>query len=203
MNNGNCLIIFLRSPKLGKVKTRIATSIGNEKALAVYNELVTHTFNIIADLNCTKYLFFADESISGLNVGFDYQIQFQQGDNIGERMKNSFAYCFDRGYKNVVLIGSDIYEITSEIIVEAFEKLKSSDCVIGPAEDGGYYLLGLTKNYPVLFEDIEWSTDRTLIQTIEILEKEKLSYHTQITLNDVDTLEDILRYRKLKRIIGI
>ncbi|OIP84926.1 MAG: hypothetical protein AUK44_00960 [Porphyromonadaceae bacterium CG2_30_38_12] len=202
MNNANdALLIFVRNPELGKVKTRIAKEIGNAKTLIIYKSLLHYTFQTIEKLNVEKLIFVADASAFSFKVSGNIEVYEQQGSDLGTRMKRAFNVAFDAGFSRVVIIGSDNYEITSDLIADAFEKLKNSDCVIGPANDGGYYLLGLTRNQPLLFENIAWSTEKTLAQTIDVLNKEKLTFKTLIPLNDIDTVEDVFRYKELVQLI--
>ncbi|MDD4991156.1 MAG: TIGR04282 family arsenosugar biosynthesis glycosyltransferase [Paludibacter sp.] len=201
MNKTDALIVFVRNPELGKVKTRIGNEIGNLKALLIYTELLNYTIQVVEQLDVEKLVFVAEASEFSLEIKGNIQVHEQHGADLGTRMKGAFDAAFDAGFSRVVIIGSDNYEITSEIIADAFEKLKSTDCVIGPANDGGYYLLGMTRNHSALFEDIEWSTDKTLKQTIAVLENEKLTYNTLIPLNDVDKVEDVMKYTQLVKLI--
>ena len=140
----NALIIFVRNPKLGKVKTRLAKTIGNEKALEVYNDLLFHTMTETQNLDCDKYVFY-DENIETKDLWSEkiYEKQMQFGKDLGAKMQNAFQTLFDLGYQNCIIIGSDLFDLETNHIYEAFNKLKRNEAVIGPAEDGGYYLLGL------------------------------------------------------------
>jgi uncharacterized protein len=202
MNKKQCLIIFVRYPELGQVKTRIGNQIGNGKTLAIYNELLSHTFGIVAHLQCKKYIFAIGPPDIPLNLDFEHQVMQQKGNDIGERMQNSFNQMFREGFSKIVLIGSDIYELTTAIITDAFHKLDEVECTIGPANDGGYYLLGLAREIPSIFDDIMWSSEHTLDQTIRQINLKGLTYQLLPKLNDVDTLEDIYRYEKLKTILN-
>jgi uncharacterized protein len=188
--NKNALIIFVRNPVLGKVKTRLAATIGNEKALQVYIHLLQHTKSITQNLLVAKFIFFADE-INVNDIWKDYKKKWQSGNNLGKRMENAFKELFAEGYKNICIIGSDCYELTTEIIEEAFEKLNSIDIVIGGAKDGGYYLLGMSNPTKEIFTTIEWSTAKVFSQTMQLINEKKLSCFVLPLLNDVDEEKDI------------
>ena len=196
-DNRKAIIIFVRNPVLGKVKTRLAASVGEEKALAIYKELLQHTFDITVYANADKYIFYAD-SVSDDDLwdagGYFKRIQFDG--NLGDRMKRSLNEILDCGYKKVVIIGSDCIELTSSIIEEAFKQLDTNDIVIGPANDGGYYLLGMKKMYPFLFENKQWSTDSVYGETLEGIRKHNLLFHSLEFLTDIDTEEDWLKSKK-------
>ncbi|SHM88202.1 TIGR04282 family arsenosugar biosynthesis glycosyltransferase [Flavobacterium chilense] len=186
----NALIIFTRNPELGKVKTRLAATIGNEKALEVYRDLLFHTMSVTQTVVCDKFVFY-DNSIEPNDIWssaiFEKRIQF--GVDLGAKMQNAFQELFNLGYKNCIIVGSDLFDLQSKHIVEAFEKLERNDVVIGPAEDGGYYLLGLQQIIPALFSNKNWGTETVLKDTL----KDLTSYSVEFleTLNDIDTFEDL------------
>ena len=192
--NNKALIIFVRKPELGKVKTRLAATLGNEKALAVYVELIQHTRAIAVPANADKFIFYAD-SIEENDIwdepGFTKKLQ--ANDDLGGKMKDAFALLFKQGYEHVVIIGSDCFELSTVIIDEAFNMLKQKEVVIGPADDGGYYLLGMKTLLPFIFENKHWSTEHVFQQTISDLQKENTSFAELITLTDVDTEEDWMK----------
>lgn len=184
------LIIFVRNPVLGKVKTRLAATMGNEKALTVYKHLLQHTRNITQHLPVTKFVFYAD-FINHDDVWNGYEKRTQNGKDLGERMHNSFKELFAEGYKKICIIGSDCYELTQEILTEGFKKLNTVENVIGPATDGGYYLLGMQSPFKNLFSNIIWSSESVFTETKnKILEKNYSLYVLQ-TLTDVDEEKDI------------
>lgn len=188
------LIIFVRKPEAGKVKTRLASQVGNEKALEVYIKLLQHTQQICHNVNADKYLFGTELEDDVSWDGF-FQAR-QRGDDLGNRMMNAFNYLFEKNYEKVVIIGSDCPLLTAEIIEEAFNKLDETDIVIGPAEDGGYYLLGMKKLVPALFRNIQWSSATVFSDTIRILQSLSLTYFLLPELSDIDTEEDWLKYEK-------
>ena len=195
--NNKALIIFVRKPELGKVKTRLAATLGNEKALTVYVELIEHTCAISGPANADKFIFYAD-SIGENDIwgepGFTKKLQVN-GD-LGGKMKDAFTVLFKQGYEHVVIIGSDCFELSTRIIDEAFKLLEQKEVVIGPAEDGGYYLLGMKTLLPFIFENKHWSTGHVFQQTITDLQKENISFAELITLTDVDTEEDWMKTKR-------
>ena len=184
------LIIFVRNPVLGKVKTRIAATIGDENALAIYKHLLQYTKQIVSLVDVTKHIFYADE-LNGNDLWDGNEKYLQSGVDLGDRLKNAFNCVFAKGYSKVIIIGSDCFELTPDILNSAFDKLNRSDIVIGPAKDGGYYLLGMGKPNPYLFDNIQWSTNRVLHETIEIMRENNLSFSLLTELNDIDEAKDI------------
>ncbi|MCF6279207.1 MAG: TIGR04282 family arsenosugar biosynthesis glycosyltransferase [Flavobacteriaceae bacterium] len=184
------LIVFVKNNKLGKVKTRLAKSIGKQGASAIYRELVKITANCIAELTIKKHIYFSDEVIDE-PIWKDAYKTIQVGNDLGERMKNAFKNSFDNGYEQVVLIGSDLPELSTKIIKNSFEELTKNSVVFGPAQDGGYYLIGLSKMNTKIFENKAWSTDTLLKDTLNELTKDQQKYSLLQGLNDIDTLEDL------------
>ena len=117
--------------------------------------------------------------------------EIQKGIDIGERMSNALANGFSKSYSSVVLIGADIYDLTSDIIDESFSKLVDNDVVIGPAKDGGYYLIGMKRIQKGLFDLKEWSTSSVLRDTIHCVKREGLTYELLDELKDIDYQEDL------------
>ena len=192
------LIIFLKYPELGRSKTRLAKDIGNENALKVYIELLNHTQLISKQLKIDKYLFYDKVTANKMLWGDEiYQTAYQIESDLGGRMENAFEQLFLKGYDRVVIIGSDCYELTQDVIEQAFELLNTSDAVVGPAKDGGYYLLGLRKLIPQLFSDVAWSTDEVFSATVKTLENLNLTFATTPILSDIDTIEDLTPELKL------
>lgn len=186
------VIIFVRHPELGKVKTRLAKTIGDEKALQVYNRLLEHTLVISKSINATKFVFYADEvQKKDLWNEPGYFRCKQKGADLGDRMKNAFSFIFQQRFRKVIVIGSDCYLLRSDIIETAINSLGNSDMVIGPAVDGGYYLLGMNKLYPEVFENKSWSSDLVAAQTIEDTKRLGLKLRMLDTLSDIDEFEDL------------
>jgi len=186
------LIIFARRPEAGKVKTRLAATVGDVKALEIYLKLLQHTHKVADKVAADKAVFYSDKIHDfDLLDYFKFPKAVQTGDDLGERMKNAFALGFRKAYNKVILIGSDCITLTPEILEEAYSKLDDNDVVLGPAEDGGYYLIGMKKSCETLFENKVWSTSDVLLDTVLDLKKLELKYHLLETLNDVDEEIDL------------
>ncbi|WP_408023502.1 TIGR04282 family arsenosugar biosynthesis glycosyltransferase [Tenacibaculum sediminilitoris] len=186
----NLLLIFTRNPELGKVKTRLAKTIGKEAALNIYRFLLEHTKQVTQNLSCDKAVYYSAKiRENDIWDATTYQKHQQEGSDLGERMHNAFQQAFSTGYEKVVIIGSDLPDVTSEHINDAFQKLNSNDVVMGPAEDGGYYLLGIKKLHANIFQHKDWGTSTVRKDTLNDLQNE--SVHLLETLNDVDVFDDI------------
>ncbi len=188
------LIIFIKNPELGKVKTRLAETVGDEKALIIYQELLKHTQQIAGEVVATRLLFyskFIDTNDNWNNQAF--QKQLQQGSDLGERMQRAFEQALIK-YEKAVIIGSDCASLTPAIIEKSFQALDTHDFVIGPAEDGGYYLLGMKQIEPTLFQKMEWSTEQVLAETLKRIEAKQASCALLPTLSDIDYWEDWVKY---------
>ena len=196
-NHGkNALIIFIKNPIKGKVKTRLASSVGDEKALEIYVDLLKKTEEIVKDLTCQKYVYYSDSVVK--NDIWDnkkYNKKLQKGNDLGERMYHAFAEVFENeNVKNVIIIGSDFPILKPEFIEKAFEELKQNSYVIGPAYDGGYYLLGMKQLRIELFDKIIWGGTRVLNDTILRINKMVKTFYQLPPLPDVDTIEDWQMY---------
>tara|TARA_R110002049_G_scaffold127617_1_gene284431 strand:- start:2984 stop:3613 length:630 start_codon:yes stop_codon:yes gene_type:complete len=183
------IIVFVKNIKLGKVKTRLAKTIGNQGAFEVYSELVKITELATKNIATDKHIYFSDAIIDSKWKGGYKTVQ--QGDNLGERMKNAFIDGFKDGYKRIVLIGSDLPDIKSGHLENGLKALETNDVVFGPAEDGGYYLIGLTKMHDFIFENKPWSKSNLLDQTLTELKQYTINFELLETLNDIDTFEDL------------
>lgn len=198
-NTDSLLVIFYRNPELGKVKTRLAKTIGEEKALAIYIRLASHTREIVESVKVDKVVYysdFTDTEDHWSNVSFHKSIQ--HGNDLGEKMDDAFTSAFAEGYQHVCIIGTDCFELTSSRISEAFIKLKEHDAVMGPAKDGGYYLLGMKKPHPEFFQGKAWSTATVGSDTISDFKKLRLNYFLLDELTDVDEEKDLpvdMRFR--------
>lgn len=186
------LIIFVRHPELGKVKTRLAKVIGDHKALSVYNLLLDHTRQITIPLNCRKFIYYTDQVIEHdiwTLPGYTKRQQF--GEDLGARMSNAFKELFEQGFERVMIIGSDCYQLQTTVLEQAVNALADNDVVIGPTFDGGYYLLGANRYVPELFTDKAWSTDQVTNQTIATVTRLALTYGLLQKLHDVDEAADL------------
>ena len=186
------LIIFIKNPIKGKVKTRLAESVGNEKALMIYKELLKKTVDIASKTECHRELWYS--GFINENDQIDpklFEKNLQEGANLGEKMSNSFSLAFERGIEKAVIIGSDCPDVTDELIKKAFQSLDKADLVIGPSLDGGYYLLGMKKHHPELFTGIEWSEITVFETTVRKAKNSGLNISELPALNDIDTIEDL------------
>ena len=186
----NLLLIFTRNPELGKGKRRLAAKVGDQTALDIYNFLLDHTVKITSNLYAEKIVYYSDE-IWEKDVWDNtvYDKKLQQGEDLGIRMLNAFQDGFSRGYEKIIIIGSDMYDLDQADLEDAFRALSQNDFVVGPAEDGGYYLLGMKKLKPELFTNKDWGTSTVLTDTLTDLKDEKKVLLE--TRNDVDYYEDI------------
>jgi hypothetical protein len=194
------LLIFTRNPEKGKVKKRLAQRIGDEAALKVYNYLLQHTVAITRPLSVEKWVYYSEklpeEDIWEKDV---FRKKLQQGQDLGQRMEQAFSEAFKSGYKKVVIIGSDLFDMEEADLKMAFLTLEDHEYVVGPAQDGGYFLLGMKKPTPQLFKNKDWSTSRVFDQTLGNLEQEKLKLLP--VRNDIDTFEDMRSHPELMKLI--
>lgn len=185
------LMIFVKNLIPGMVKTRLAADIGIDKALDVYMELVNHTNKITKKLDINKTVYYSEyvEVEDVWDTG-GFELTSQKGNTLGEKMSIAFDEAFDSNNK-VVLIGSDCYELTTKIIEAAFVMLEDHDVVVGPAKDGGFYLIGMKEYLPQLFQDKVYSTDSVLKDLLETAEELELEVYQLPTLSDIDVLDDL------------
>lgn len=189
------LIIFIKNPQLGRVKTRLAATVGDEAALLFYKKLLCHTRSVAEAVEAKRWLFYSE--FLDENDGWDrafFQKKAQTGQDLGEKMANAFAeislFQPENGPAPMVIIGSDCAQLTPEILREAFFVLKKNDFVIGPALDGGYYLLGMNRPHRSVFEKIEWSSSSVFSETMKKIGDLGSSVHVLPALSDIDTEAD-------------
>jgi len=185
----NLIIVFVKNAVLGKVKTRLAKTIGNKKALAVYEQLLGVTEKAVNQVGVYKYIYFSEEIEQENWRGTDKFVQ--KGGDLGEKMENAFNNGFENGFEKIILIGSDLPDLSADIIWQGFRELDSNEFVLGPAEDGGYYLIGMNKPKYCVFKNKNWSTESLLKQTLSELTDKRIKYSLLETLNDIDTFEDL------------
>lgn len=186
------LIIFARNPELGKTKTRLAKTLGDEMALAIYYKLINRAQQITQSLpvdTAVYYSNFIDKEDSWDNN--KYLKHLQKGNYLGEKMHNAINEGFEIGYDEVILIGTDIYALTEEIIMNGFDKLANNDVVIGPATDGGYYMIGMKKPHESIFKLDKWSHSKVNSQTVELVKQADLTFANTVMLNDIDDEDDL------------
>ena len=186
----NLLLVFTRNPELGKVKTRLAKTVGNATALKIYIFLLERTRDISVKVSADKAVYYSvkvrENDIWDASI---FQKHQQVGEDLGIRMLHAFKNGFKTGYEKVMVIGSDLYDLTAETIENAFIALENNEVVIGPAEDGGYYLLGMNSLEEKVFKNKEWGTETVRKDTLEDLKDKKVFLLGE--LNDVDVFEDI------------
>jgi rSAM/selenodomain-associated transferase 1 len=189
------LLIFAKNLIHGEVKTRLASTVGHDKAMTVYEQLIAHTIETTKHLPVDKTVFYSKRI--ELEDAWDnkiYEKNIQTGNDLGDKMKNAFATVFGNRNKKLVIIGTDCPDLNASVIMNAYVYLEDHDIVIGPASDGGYYLLGMKKLHPRLFEKIDWSTEKVLAQTLKICESSNLSTFLLPELSDIDDENDLKKY---------
>ncbi len=187
------ILYFVKYPTAGRVKTRLAKTLGDQQAARIYRQLAGQNYSILRACGQTDLIVFFDppqdhDKIQQWLPSADEYLP-QQGDDLGQRLTSAFDWAFEQGYKAVVAYGSDTLHLTTEIAQQSFAALFQTDVVIGPAKDGGYYLMGLAANQPELFLGIPWSTSDVLAQTYQIITKLKLHYQTLSALDDLDEIK--------------
>jgi len=188
------LIIFVKNLIPGSVKTRLAEDIGIIGALDVYKYLVEHTYEETKNVDVDKAVFYSEyieiEDVFDASGVQEYELFIQKGNGLGERMSDAMDQSFD-SYDKVIIIGSDCVELTKKDIDDALAKLDDFDVVVGPAKDGGFYLLGTNKFYPELFENKEYGHKKVLQDLLDAIDDLDLKLHLMKTKSDIDTLQDL------------
>ena len=186
------LIVFVKAPRPGTVKTRIARTAGAERACAIYRDMVATVLQKFASIRGAQLRFAPDDALEEIKPWLrdDWITAPQGAGNLGERLQRAFADSFADGAERVVIVGSDCPEVKSGDVRTAWKELKSHDLVIGPAIDGGYWLIGLRALRPELFRAITWSSDQVLAQTLAQAKLIGLSVQLLRILSDIDTEED-------------
>lgn len=189
------ILIFCRNEIAGKVKTRIASAAGDARALNIYQRLCDITVEAVAPVDAYRIICYDTriENDDRWNVCADDR-WLQHGDDLGARMAAAFDGAFSEGFRKVVLIGTDCPQLTAAILSAAFAELDSNDVVVGPAADGGYYLLGFRNMKHDLFQQKVWGTDTVLAATLADAAERGLTCGLLPVLSDVDTLEDALAF---------
>ena len=191
------LIIFTRYPQPGKTKTRLIPALGVEGATNLQRQMTEFTLSKVKKFQESAAISFEIRFTGGnlqlmqnwLGTELNYLLQ-GEGD-LGKRMENSFLSAFNKGAQEVVIIGIDCPDISAEVLAQAFEKIHNCDLLLGPAVDGGYYLIGLKRAIGELFINIDWGTSKVLQQTVDIAQQLNLSVGYLATLADVDRPEDL------------
>ncbi|MEA5575416.1 TIGR04282 family arsenosugar biosynthesis glycosyltransferase [Anabaena sp. UHCC 0451] len=202
------LIIFTRYPEPGKTKTRLINALGDVGAALLQKQMTEHTILQVKELQ-QRFAITVEVRFAGGNwelmqnwLGLDFMYQTQSEGDLGQRMIKSLADAFNNYAEQVIIIGTDCPGLTSHILASAFEKLQVCDLVLGPALDGGYYLIGLRRVIPELFSQIPWGTSQVFPQTVEIARKLNLSSVYLPSLADVDLPEDLSVWEHIQMIAG-
>ena len=195
-------IQFAKTPRLGRVKTRMQPQLSESQSLALHCRLVACTYDILIESALASHeLWITEQADSGFFAGLKPQpkLVMQQGENLGERMQ----YAFVEGLKHhqaVVLVGSDCPRLTKHLLSQALEALQGgASCVLGPAFDGGYVLMGLTQTDELLFSDVSWGSDQVLIQTRDRLRQLSWQWEELEAQPDIDRPEDLVHLEGLNQ----
>ncbi len=196
MNQKRCLVIFVKYPEKGKVKSRLVLGDDDGYVADLYHCFIEDLLERVSSGNYRFLIAFdppEKETAFAELFGKNFSYMPQTGADLGKRMHNAFTACFAEGFQSVVLIGSDSPDLPREIIEKAFGLLESYEVVIGPTYDGGYYLIGFSKNSfsEVFFENMVWSTNSVYAETIRRFEQEGISFHVLPTWRDIDTVNDL------------
>lgn len=170
---------------------------GADKALEVYKEMLLHTFNITKNCPCSKIVYYSesiDKEDMWQRAGFLQGVQ--NGKDLGAKMHNAFECAFNNSYTEVILIGSDCMTLDEKLILQSFEQLTKSPAVLGPALDGGFYLIGLKNTNPEFFINKEWSHDKVLDQMKSSLKMHEVIPYLMPELSDIDVEQDWINRRK-------
>ena len=192
------LIIFVKAPRAGFVKTRLAMTVGADTALEAYLALVEVIRSNLAAIPGVDFHFTPDDGRDEITPWLqnDWTTSPQSDGDLGEKLDHAFKRAFDDGAKKVVIIGSDCPYVDADDIREAFDQLGAHDAVLGPAKDGGYWLVGLNAASPELFRGINWSTETVLEETMQKADVAGLSVASLRELSDVDNVADLMRFHE-------
>lgn len=201
MNRKNVIGLFLKYPEPGRVKTRLAKDIGDERAADFSRRIAEYVLKktLSPDRRYFRIVFYSPETRRQYFqdwLGEEILLP-QTGADVGERMQHAITAMFDRGAEKAIVVGTDIPDLRREIIETAFQRLDDADIVIGPAMDGGYYLIGMHSPHPEVFRNIIWSTGTVLRETLDIIKKRGLRCSFVPELHDVDGLEDFLKAEEI------
>ena len=184
------LLVFAKTPVLGKVKSRLAKSIGEKKALWIYHKLLANTEGVLQNTFLKVVIFYNGKNAKEFKGCFkDFAKKPQKGNDLGERMANAFEWAFNQGYQKVIGIGTDLWDLNQGIIEGALSALDSTNVVLGPAKDGGYYLIGMRKFYPELFQNKKWGSQDVFEDTLNDLQSKRVAFLKE--KSDIDTYKDL------------
>ncbi len=191
------VIAMLKAPQPGLVKTRLAREVGAEPAVAIYRRLVEHQLSAVPAEWCMEVHFAPANAAAEMQqwLGSQYTYFPQLGDDLGERLIHAIAGAFDRGATVGIIIGGDCPGLDSTCMRDAWRALRSVDVVLGPALDGGYYLIGLRRPVPSLFRGIPWSSSTVLEATEQRIHEAGLSH---VLLEAKEDVDDLATWRRLQ-----
>lgn len=196
MSNDSALGIMFRIPEHGKVKKRLAAQIGHDEALKAYSSMLYETIESVSKLtDIDIYGFYKGLASMQHSLLKKFQSMPQKGKDLGERMLNAVQWLFEKGYNKVVLIGADSPDLPAYYIKDAFLKLNSYELVIGPAEDGGYYLIGMNMPLEIILKDIKWGSNNVMKDTVSIADNEGISYFLLPQWYDIDDMEGFRQWK--------
>jgi uncharacterized protein len=206
-NNGSeRVILFTRYPEPGKSKTRLIPALGPEGSCAVHRRMAEGTVKQLQKLFLLRPVSIeirydgGNQALMEEWLGPGWHFSAQGPDSLGTRMERAFQEAFQAGFHRVVLIGSDCPRLKGELLQKALDNLAHHDLVLGPARDGGYYLLGMSRILTPLFVDIPWGTETVCRKTLEIGRDLGLNILLLETLDDIDRPEDLALWEKLKEV---
>lgn len=191
MKQNSVLLLFTKNVEKGKVKTRLASTVGDDKALEIYEQLLDFTISFALKIPFEKHVYYAWNIVENdrwSQPNFVKKLQ-AEGD-LGNKMKHAFTESFKAGKDKVIIIGTDCAEINEKDVLKAAKLLDENEVVIGPALDGGYYLLAMRKLHTCIFENKRWSTEHLLKETLAELEELNISYTLLEERSDIDYEED-------------
>jgi rSAM/selenodomain-associated transferase 1 len=193
-----CIIIFTKFPVPGKVKTRLVPTLTKLQACALYKKLVESTLKTAQKTrHDTIVCYHPAKAKAAFAKWLGKTIKYfpQKGSGLGSKMKNAFTRAFGLGYDKALLIGCDIPGLSAGLLNNAFRKLDRDDAILGPASDGGYYLIGFTKEnfLPEVFKGIEWSAPSVFQKTIQVFMNDRYKVAFAPKLSDIDTPEDLFK----------
>ncbi len=196
MHSDQVVILFIKAPLPGGVKSRLAAVLGPDVAADLYRRLILDSVDTLAATGYSVRIHYSPPEAAGLVaelLGRERQLLAQSGADLGNKMENAFYDAFSAGYERAILVGSDIPELTGTIINEAFDALEGHDAVLGPAADGGYYLIGFRRETmrSDAFHGVVWSTSAVFGETMKIMRAKALQVHVLPQLNDLDSAADL------------
>lgn len=204
-----CIALFTKYPTEGRVKTRLIPAFGAQTATKIHNFLATRTINTLEQAvsqnpNFDLHVFYDGADLTAMQtwLGSGLSYHKQHGNDLGDRLSNAMNALFAEGYLSIIFVGADCFNLNAQHIMDATCLLETSDIVIGPCKDGGYYLIGIKKAAPEIFKGISWGSEQVFSQTISIAKKLGMGYSLLPMLSDIDRQEDVYGCEKLKNITG-